>query len=76
MRHLHSYHVAVYVYEKVQKVTQVCLMGNGALEQVLPGLRWFRIYFHILGTDRCEHFLFRQGVCLQKVLDKSGIRFS
>jgi hypothetical protein len=44
MRHLYPDHIAVYVYEKVQKVAQIRLMGNGTFEQVFPGLRWFRIY--------------------------------
>ena len=39
MRNLHPDHSAIYVYEKVQKVTQVHLMGDGALEQILPVLR-------------------------------------
>ena len=38
MRNLHPDHSAIYTNKQVQKVAQICLMGNGTLEQILPGL--------------------------------------
>ena len=53
MRNLHPDHSSIYVDKKVEKVPQVCLVGDGTFEQVLLTLRRFSKYFHILRTYRC-----------------------
>ena len=42
---------SVHVYEKIQKITQVRLVGDNALEQVFPVLGRISEYLHVFGTN-------------------------
>ena len=56
MRSLHPDRGSIYIYEKKQKVSEVCLIRNDALKEILTGLRRLREYLHILGAYRCIDF--------------------
>ena len=57
MRYLHPDHDFLDADKEEQKVAQVGLMGNLALEQIFFDVRRFRKDLHIFRTNRGIHFL-------------------